>query len=473
MNDFDLQLEDFSKFSIFPDFPITMSPRAPGNNMNLQLHGAAAPAAPVGPAGPAGPAPGGPAPGGPAPAFPASPFVPQQALLSGYQQDMAPQLDPSMSESPLSMKSEIMTPDVSIADLLSLPESTLPQSAIPTENMQHSFVPDGTIPNGIMPHDLISKGALPHDMISKGTMPHDMISKGMVSDGTMPDMIDPQMNCLEGLQGLAGEPTYTDEYPSSNHEQAWFQCSSGGLASSDLSRAQSLDIESNSSGTIHPFGSMQAPLMGLASPMPVQICLQHAPAPYPMSPTPGSNRIIRSNHNNRNRYTPAQYGRGISGRVPGLESHASPRTNAELEQEARHAQRRKSHNSVEKRYRYTLNAKYLQLDSAISRSACSFPVAGGSCPGSGDKVHSQIALSDQEAEAAVKTGSQRVSQSKAGVLAGAIARLQQMADEIHMLKLKVAMYEASRVADSQQVHDGVDAEHGDEDKDAPHDVEGV
>ncbi|BCS18857.1 uncharacterized protein APUU_11685S [Aspergillus puulaauensis] len=437
-----------------------MSPRAPGNNMNLQLHGAAAPVGPVAPAGPAGPA----GPSGPAPAFPASPFVPQQALLSGYQQDMAPQLDPSMSESPLSMKSEIMTPDVSMADLLSLPESTLPQSAIPTENMQHSFMPDGTIPNGIMPHDLISKGALPHDMISNG----------MVPDGTMPDMMDPQMNRLEGLQGLPGVPTYTDEYPSSNHEQAWFQCSSGGLGSSDLSRAQSLDIDSNSPGTIHSFGSMQAPLMGFTSPMPVQIHLQHAPAPYPMSPRPGSNRIICNNRSNRNRYTPAQYGRGISGPVPGLESHASPRTNAELEQEARHAQRRKSHNSVEKRYRHNLNAKYLQLDSAISRSACSFPVAGGSCPGSEDKVHSQIAPSDQEAEAAVKKkGGQRASQSKAGVLAGAIARLQQMADEIHMLKLKVAMCEASRVADSQQVHDGVDAEHGDEDKDAPHDVEDV
>lgn len=41
MNDFDPQVEDFSKFSKFSDFPITMSPRAPGNNMNLQLHGAA------------------------------------------------------------------------------------------------------------------------------------------------------------------------------------------------------------------------------------------------------------------------------------------------------------------------------------------------------------------------------------------------------------------------------------------------
>lgn len=454
MNDFDLQLENFS---IFLDVPITMSPRAPGNNMNLPLHGAAAPAAPVGPASPAGPA--------PAPAFPASPFVPQQALLGDYQQDMAPQLDPSMSESPLSMKSEIMTPDVSMADLLSLPESMLPQSAIPTGNMQHNFMPDGTISNGIMPHDMISKGALPHDMISNG----------MVPDGTVPDMIDPQMNCLEGLQGLPGVPTYTGEYPSSNHEQAWFQCPPGGLGSSDLSRAQSLDIDSNSSGTIHPFGSMQAPLMGSTSPMPVQIRLQqHAPAPYPMSPRPGSNRITRNNRNNRNRYTPAQYGRGISDPVSGLESHASPRTNAELEQEARHAQRRKSHNYVEKRYRIGLNVKYIQLDSAINSSVCSFPAAGGSCPGSGDKMHSKIAPSDREAEEILKQkGSQRVSRSKAGILAGAIARMQQMADEIHMLKLKVAMCEASRAADSQQVHDGVDAVHGDEDKDAPHDVEGV
>ncbi|OJI96443.1 hypothetical protein ASPVEDRAFT_35842 [Aspergillus versicolor CBS 583.65] len=311
--------------------------------------------------------------------------------------------------------------------------------------MQPNFMPNGALSNWALPRNTLPDGAPPH---------------GDISNSATPGMMGQQIDCFGVAQDLTGAPLLNSP---NNPQQASMEFSSEGFDSSDYSRSNSFDMamaDGNISGMAPPCGPMQAP--------PIQFAFQHAPpAPYPVAPRPGHGLVARNHRNNRNRYAPAQYGGQTSSSSPELDSAAElgrPLT----EEEQRRVWRRASHNVVEKRYRKKLNARYDALEAAIKESQCSFPVAGGCCPGSAGKAHAEMAPTKLEKEedtlplAETKPRRAQSSPSKAEVIVGAIERLHQLVDEVHMLKMKLAMPEASHVAGSQQTLDELDGVHADE-----------
>lgn len=384
--------------------------------------------------------------------------VPAAGFDSPYDQPMQNLIDdlqlvPSFSGSSWPPTPESMGMELSVGDSVNLPQP-MPQRAVPAANMQYNFMPKRPVPNEVLPHNIISNGTQPHNMVPHGIQPHNIMPEGasphgLISNSMVPDMIDPQVPCF-GAQDLIGAPLLNSP---NNPQQAYMEFSEG-FDSSDYSRSNSIDMamaDGNVSGMAPPCGPMQAP--------PIQFAFRHAPAPYPVAPRPGHGLVAR---NHRNRYAPAQYGGQTSSSSPELDSAAL------TEAEQRRVSRRASHNVVEKRYRKKLNTRYDALEAAIKESQCSFPVAGGCCPGSAGKAHAEIAPTKLEKEedtlplAGTKPRRGQSSPSKAEIIVGATERIQQLVDEVHMLKMKLAMPEASHVAGSQQTLDELDGVRADE-----------
>lgn len=386
--------------------------------------------------------------------------------------EQAFQAAPSSSGTPWGPSNpQTMPSPLDIGGSAGLPTPTVPQSAIPPNNMQmqHSFMPNGPIPGVDVPYDMLADVTMAHNLMPNVVMPHNLTLDGnmphnILPDAPMPHIPDFQMCGLPSVQGPTGIPMLPDESNNHHHhQQAGVDWPSDCPDSSGLSREQSFDtLDSSHPGSAHSCGTMQASPMGYTSPMQMQIHSPYPPGLYPMPPRPDSGRVNRNHRKRSNRITPAQNGRRASAPEMVLRTpQAMEEIEKELEKERRNETRRASHNVVEKRYRNNLNLKYRMLELAIQGSVCAFP--GGSCPDSTGKTHGEIAPNVKDTDVAEQLGKKngKYSKSKAEIIMAAVDRLQQMVDENHMLKVKLAMYEASPAADSQQPTGEADGVHGD------------
>lgn len=133
-------------------------------------------------------------------------------------------------------------------------------------------------------------------------------------------------------------------------------------------------------------------------------------------------------------------------------SAPEPNIHADAERRQKHANRRASHNIVEKRYRMNLNSKFRQLEYAIKKGNepfYSLPSSpGSSTPSTSKNVTASASMNE--------ICGRRQQSPKASIIDSALSFIESLKSENHVLKEKLDLYETSTGARFQgHGHDGL------------------